>query len=174
MEIFDLYDLHRCRTGETMVRGHATPEGLFRLVVHICIFNSQGQMLIQQRQGFKKSWSDMWDVSVGGAVIAGETSQQGAPRELLEALGLDEDFEQTVPAFTTTFHGGFDDIYILNMEPELSALTLQPEEVQAAKWAGKEEILAMIDGGCFIPYGKGFIEYLFFRSGHSGNFQIDT
>ena len=174
MEFFDLYDQYRRPTGETMVRGTAVPAGRYRLVVHICIFNSEGQLLIQQRQPFKKSWSNLWDISVGGAVIAGETSQQGAHRELLEELGLDVDFEDTVPSFITTFHRGFDDIYILHRDVALSELRLQAEEVQAAKWAGKEEILAMIDSGAFIPYSKAFMEYLFFRSGHSGNFQIDT
>ena len=87
MECFDLYNEHRQQTGETMVRGTQTPAGRYRLVVHICIFNSNGELLIQQRQPFKKGWSNLWDVTVGGAVTAGETSQQGAHRELLEELG---------------------------------------------------------------------------------------
>ena len=173
MELFDLYDAHRQPTGKTMVRGTPTPEGYYRLVIHICIFNSQGQLLIQQRQGFKKTWKNMWDVSVGGAVTAGENSQLGAHRELLEELGLDVDFENIPPAVTGTFRGGFDDIYILNWDVDIDTITLQPEEVQQVKWAGKDEILAMIDAGRFIPYGKEFIEYLFFRRTHFGNFQID-
>ena len=35
------------------------------------------------------------------------------------------------------------------------------EEVQAVRWAEKEEILAMIDAGTFIPYHKPLIELLF-------------
>ena len=173
MECFDLYSEHRQQTGETLVRGTQTPAGRYRLVVHICIFNSNGELLIQQRQPFKKGWSNLWDVTVGGAVTAGETSQQGAHRELLEELGLDVDFEGSVPAFTSTFQGGFDDIYLLRRDVDISELQLQPEEVQAAKWAGKDEILAMIDNKTFIPYSKAFMEYLFFRSGHWGNFDTD-
>lgn len=169
MELWDLYNEQRQITGQTMVRGDAVPEGRYRLVVHVCIFNSAGQLLIQQRQPFKKGWSNMWDVSVGGAVCAGETSQQGAQRELKEELGLEANFEKSIPAFSSTFSQGFDDIYILHAEPELSALRLQPEEVQAVRWANREEILSMIDDGTFIPYGKGFIEYLFYRSKHRGN-----
>lgn len=174
MEIFDLYDACRRPTGETMVRGTPTPEGRYRQVVHICIFNSRGELLIQQRQSFKSSWPDLWDITLGGAVTAGETSQQGAHRELLEELGLDVDFSNTAPTVSTSFRGGFDDVYILHMEPELSQLKLQPEEVQAAAWADKDAILAMINDGRFIPYGKAFIEYLFFRSTHYGNFSTDT
>ena len=174
MELFDLYNEQRQPTGENMVRGGAVPAGRYRLVVHICVFNSNGQLLIQQRQPFKKGWSNMWDVTVGGAVTAGETRQQGAHRELLEELGLDVDFEGAVPAFSTTFQGGFDDIYILRRDVDVSALHLQPEEVQAVKWAGKDEILAMIGNQTFIPYSKAFVEYLFFRSNHWGNFDTDT
>lgn len=152
-----------------MLRGEDVPDGCWRLVVHICVFNPAGQLLIQQRQPFKKGWPNLWDVTVGGAVCAGESSQQGAHRELKEELGLDMDFTGTVPAFSSTFTGGFDDIYIVHAEPELSSLRLQEEEVQAVRWAGKEEILSMIDSGTFIPYGKGFFEYLFYRSNHRGN-----
>ena len=174
MELFDLYNEHRILTGETMVRGNPMPERKYRLVVHICIFNSKGELLIQQRQPFKKGWANLWDVTVGGSVTTGETSQQGAHRELLEELGLDVNFEHTVPAISTTFRNGFDDLYILHRDVDISMLRLQPEEVQAAKWASKDEILSMIDAGSFIPYGKAFIEYLFFRSSHCGNFEADT
>lgn len=169
MELWDLYDQHRNLTGRTMVRGEKVPEGCWRLVVHICVFNSAGQLLIQQRQSFKEGWPNLWDVTVGGAVCAGESSQQGAHRELLEEVGLDVDFTGIIPAFSTTFTGGLDDIYILHMEPELSQLKLQESEVQAIRWADKDEILAMIDNGTFIPYGKPFMEFLFYRSCNSGN-----
>ena len=50
MELWDLYDENRVNLGKTMVRGEKQHDGVYRIVVHACIFNSQGQMLIQQRQ----------------------------------------------------------------------------------------------------------------------------
>lgn len=173
MELFDLYDTARRPTGETMVRGTAVPAGKYRLVVHVCIFNSRGEMLIQQRQSYKDGWPNLWDVSVGGSVTAGETSQQGAHRELLEELGLDVDFTAMAPVLTTTFTGGFDDIYVLTMDLDPAALTLQESEVQAARWASETEILDMIEHKNFIPYSRPFMEYLFFRRNHGGNFDTD-
>lgn len=168
MELWDLYDENRQVTGETMVRGDTVPAGRYHLVVHICVFNSKGEMLIQHRQPFKKGWSNMWDVTVGGSVTAGENSQMGAHRELLEEVGIDMDFTGTMPDLSITFPDGFDDIYITRRDVDIGSLQLQYEEVQAVKWAGKEEICAMIDSGEFIPYHKSFIDFLFFRRNNSG------
>lgn len=172
MERFDLYDTARRPTGQTMVRGEKPPAGRFRLVVHVCIFNSQGRLLIQQRQRFKDGWPGLWDVSVGGGVTAGEDSRMGARRELAEELGLEADLSELAPVITTTFTGGFDDFYILHMDLDPASLKLQPEEVQATRWASREEVLALLDAGQFIPYNRAFLEYIFFRSDHGGNFDI--
>ena len=84
MELFDLYTAEREKTGRTMVRGEAVPEGCYRLVVHVCIFDPEGRMLIQQRQPFKKSWSNLWDITVGGSAVAGDSSRSAAERETME------------------------------------------------------------------------------------------
>ena len=168
MEMLDLYTKDRVRTGRTMVRGTKVPEGYYRLVVHICIFDPEGRMLIQQRQPFKKGWSNMWDITVGGCAVAGDTSQAAAEREVREEIGLEVDLQDERPTMTTTFEGGFDDYYVLTRDVDLSTLHLQYEEVQAVRWAGKEEILRMIDDGSFIPYEKSLIELLFFFRNHSG------
>lgn len=172
MELFDLYDVNRCPTGETMVRGTPVPAGKFRLVVHVCVFNSRGKLLIQQRQSFKDGWPNLWDVSVGGSVISGESSHRGARRELMEELGLDVDFSCLAPAITTTFTGGFDDFYVLHMDLDPADLRLQASEVQAAKWATEDEVMELLETGQFIPYQKAFLQYIFFRSSHGGNFDV--
>lgn len=164
MEILDLYDCHRQRTGETIARGERVPAGRYRLVVHICIFNESGQLLIQQRQPFKSGWSGMWDVTVGGCAVAGETSQAAAQREIWEEIGLKLDLSEAAPACSVRFFTGFDDYYIVHLEPELDSLRLQPEEVAQVRWATREEIRQMTDEGKFIPYHAGFLDFLFFSS----------
>ena len=163
MELFDLYTADRMKTGRTMVRGEPTPEGYYRLVVHVCIFNQKGEMLIQQRQPFKRGWSNLWDITVGGSAVSGDSSQSAAERETREELGLSIDLTDVRPTMTIYFEHGFDDYYVLTQEVDLNALQLQEEEVQAVRWASLEEILQMIDDGRFIPYEKSQIELLFFR-----------
>ena len=161
MEVFDLYDRDRRPTGQTLRRGDQVPQGRYHLVIHICLFNRAGQMLIQQRQPFKDGWPNLWDVTVGGSALAGETSRQAARREIWEELGLELELENRTPALTSWFQGGFDDIYLLELEPDLNTLTLQPEEVQAVAWADEAEICRRIDQGTFIPYRKELIALLF-------------
>ena len=169
MELFDLYTADREKTGRTMVRGEPTPAGLYRLVVHVCIFDPEGRMLIQQRQPFKRGWSNLWDITVGGSAVCGDSSRSAAERETLEELGLAVDLKEARPTLTVHFETGFDDIYVLTMDVDLSSLKLQYEEVQAVRWAAKDEILRMIDDGRFIPYEKSLIELLFFRRDHRGS-----
>lgn len=170
MELFDLYDENRIITGKTIVRGAKMPEGLFHIVVHVCIFNSNGQMLIQQRQPFKAGWPDMWDVSVGGSAVSGDTSRTAAEREVLEEIGYRINLEKHRPVLTIHFEHGFDDIYTIIEDIDIDNLVLQPEEVQAVKWADEEEIINMIDKGIFIPYHKDLIKLLFFMRNHRGTF----
>lgn len=80
MELWDIYDIARNKINRTMVRGEAFNKGDYHMVVHMCIFNSKGEMLIQQRQSFKEGWPNMWDITVGGSAIKGDTSQMGFKR----------------------------------------------------------------------------------------------
>ena len=113
MEILDLYDKDKKITNLQISRGVKVPKGYYRLVVHICIFNNKGEMLIQKRASYKK-WGDKWDISVGGCVSAGETSDVAAMREVKEEIGLDIDLKDKRCNFTFTFEDGFDDIYNIN------------------------------------------------------------
>lgn len=81
-----------------------------------------GQLLIQQRTDCKHIWPGKWDVTVGGGVDAGESSRQGAEREVREELGLELDLTGLRPSVTVNFDGGFDDFFLLEREVDLTAL----------------------------------------------------
>ena len=168
MELWDLYDRDRQLLGRTMARGEKQPEGTCHLVVHICLFNSRGEMLIQQRQSFKSGWSNFWDLTVGGSAVAGESSRTAAEREVREELGLSLSLEGVRPALTVHFDQGFDDVYVLEREVDPAGLTLQSEEVQAVRWASLPEIMEMVRAGAFIPYHESLLELLFFLRNHGG------
>jgi hypothetical protein len=122
MELWDLYDLDRNVTGKTHVRGEPIPDGYYRLVVHICIFNSEGKMLIQHRTPSKRAYPNVWDLSAGGAAILGDDSHTAASRELYEELGIRYDFSRVRPVLTTCFDNGFNDVYCINLDVDQALL----------------------------------------------------
>lgn len=163
MEIWDLYDRNRVKLNKTAVRGSKLPKGEYHIVVHVCIFNSNNEMLLQHRQVFKAGWPNKWDVSVGGSAVQGDSSYQAAERETLEEIGLKLDLSSIRPSITINFDNGFDDYYIIETEVDLSKLTLQFEEVQAVKWAKMDEVFKLIDEDMFANFDKSTISLLFNR-----------
>ena len=171
-EIIDLYNVDRVPTGKTAKRGNPLEEGTYRMVVHVCIFNSKGEMLIQKRADDIVRWPSYWDISVGGGARAGDTSRQAAERETAEEIGLSIDFSDRRPVITVNFSDGFDDFYTIEKDISLEDLNLQTEEVTDAKWATQKEIEDMIDEGSFIPYQKELLGYLFFARERRGTWNL--
>ena len=168
MEFVDLYDENRLPLGRTAERSGPKGPGEYRIVVHVCVFDRRGRLLIQQRAAEKFIWPNLWDVSVGGGVDAGETSRQGAEREFREELGVSLDLSGLRPSVTVNFDGGFDDFYILTSDLSLEDLTLQREEVRDVRWASLAEILDMAENGSFSPYPESFLRFLFDMRGQFG------
>ena len=171
-EIIDLYTVDRELTGKTAKRGDPLEKGTYRMVVHVCIFNSKGEMLIQKRADDIVRWPSYWDFSVGGGASAGDTSRMAAERETAEELGMNIDFSDRRPVITVNFSEGFDDIYTVVKDVSLEDLKLQEGEVTDARWATRQEIEDMIDDGSFIPYQNDLIGYLFFARERRGTWNL--
>jgi len=168
MELVDLYDENRVPLGKTAERYGKKGPGEYRTVVHVCVFDTQGRLLIQQRAPEKYIWPGRWDVSVGGGVDAGETSRQGAEREFREELGYPLQLGTMRPSVTVNFRGGFDDFFLVTKNLDLDTLVLQKEEVSAVRWATLEEVMELMDGGQFVSYPRSFMQFLFDMRGTFG------
>jgi len=166
-EVYDLFTQDHHPTGLTKLRGEIPPAGLKQQVIHVAIFNSEGQLLIQQRTSEKK-WGNLWDITIGGHVTTGETPGQGATRELLEELGISLDLSEAQSHFTVNFEKGFDDFFVIQKDVDLGGLKLQASEVKAVKWESVENIKKMIADGTFIPYKLSLIDFLKDMSGSRG------
>ncbi len=87
-EYFDLVDENDHVIGqETRSKIHA--QNLFHRAVHILIFNSQGEILLQKRSPLKDLHPLLWVTSCSGHVDAGESYETACTREIHEELGLD-------------------------------------------------------------------------------------
>lgn len=150
MELWDVYDKYRQKTGRTHERGNPLNEGDYHLVVHVWIVNDKGEFLIQKRQPWKNGWPNMWDGSAAGSAILGDSSEAAAIRETKEELGIDLDISKGEILFTIKSSSSFEDIWLVRQNVDISDLKLQYEEVADAKWATLEEIKLMMQSGEFI------------------------
>lgn len=171
MEQWDLYDKNRLPLKKSINKGEDIIEGEYRMVVHVIIFNQQGQMLIQKRNQDKKNFPGLWDLSVSGSAIKGEQSFMAAQRETEEEIGYNIDLSNKRPNFTINFDKGFDDIYIINLDMELAELTIQEEEVEQLGWASEKELFNLWEKGDFIPYKHSFLKTLFEQNISAGMYK---
>ena len=156
MEYWDLYTEDRKYTGETHIRGEELPDNRYHLVVHVWIRNRRGEYLISQRDASRPSFPLMWE-TVGGSVVKGENSLQGAVREVKEEIGLDLDASSGKLLFSKvrkTLNGRkFNDIldvwlFEYNGEVDLSASTT--EEVAQTCWMTRMQIRDLFDRGLLV------------------------
>ena len=63
---------------------------LLHPVVHLHVFNSQGEVYLQKRPEWKDIQPGKWDTSVGGHIDYGETPETALVREVREELGITE------------------------------------------------------------------------------------
>ena len=63
---------------------------LLHPVVHLHVFNSQGDIYLQRRPAWKDIQPGKWDTAVGGHVDYGETPEEALRREVREELGMSD------------------------------------------------------------------------------------
>lgn len=161
METWDLYDKDRNKLNKTIDAQTKLLEDQYRLLVHVCFFNQNNQMLIQKRNINKLLYPKLWDFSVGGSVQANEDSRQAAEREIKEELGISISLKDIRPSLTFNFNEGFDDFYLVKLELDITQMTLQETEVEGVKWASQNEIGRMIKFKEFIPYHPSVLDLVF-------------
>ncbi len=151
LELWDLYNQKRQKTGILHERGQLIPQGLYHLVVSVWIVNSCGEYLMSKRHP-SKPYPNYWECT-GGSVLAGESSLQGAVREVKEELGLtlDMDTAHLVYQSRRDVSQDFYDVWLFHSDISTNDLKLQPDEVIGAKWFSKTEICDLQKNGKLHP-----------------------
>ncbi|WP_099465407.1 NUDIX hydrolase [Parabacteroides provencensis] len=141
-------------TGETI--GKATRQechsGSKQLhpVIHLHIFNDNGDLYLQKRSMAKDIQPGKWDTAVGGHIDYGETVEEALRREVREELGIIE----FTPEFITSY------VFESAIEKELvntfrttynGIITPDKEELDGGRFWPLEEIKANLGKQVFTP-----------------------
>lgn len=151
MELWDLLDENRQKTGRTIERGKPLTQGQYHLVVFAMILNKNGDLLITRRSE-QKTFPLHWEIT-GGAAVSGDDSESAVLREINEEVGLK--FEMGNGQLVRRFKNPsgfsyFGDIWLFESDFSLADLSLQEEEVCDAKMVSYPELLSIMDQGDFV------------------------
>ena len=69
-------------------RSRMRREALTHRASYILVFNARDELFLQKRTATKDIYPGYWDVAAGGGVLAGESYEDSADRELAEELGV--------------------------------------------------------------------------------------
>ncbi|HAG12888.1 MAG TPA: hypothetical protein DCG49_03375 [Ruminococcus sp.] len=140
-EYLDLYYADQQKTGQRIVRGEPIPDGCYIMLVSILTRRPDGKILITRRAPEKK-YAGRWEIT-GGCVQAGESPCEGAVRELREETGISAQTADLVPCGTEMRKYFVHNFFLLDLQSDITAVSLQKGETDAAKWVYPAEYLAI-------------------------------
>ena len=158
MELWDIYDENKKRTGRTMVRNDWNmADDEFHLTVLGVVRRPDGKYLITKR-AMNKSWAPGWWEIPGGGVTAGEESEDAVKREIFEETGLDVSLANGGYVFSyrrdnhQEKNNYFVDIYRFEMDFDESAVDVADREIGGFALMTVEEIHEAGRQGIFLHY----------------------
>ena len=108
-------------------------------IVHVLIFNQKGEMLLQLRSKHKPFLPGYWSTSVGGCVLAGESYEQAAMREMNEELGIKLELKLS-RQYSYPDPRGFKMMTCLFIAKSEGPFKPNPEEVERLEFVSIEKI----------------------------------
>lgn len=141
-------------TGITKPRTEVHRDGDWHRSFHLWIVKEGRYVLFQRRAKYKDFEPGKIDVTVGGHLAAGETVRD-ALREVEEELGLRVALKDLVyletrrveRSYALASDREFQEVYLLRCDQELSAYTLNPQEVYALYELPFERAIALYRDG---------------------------
>ena len=161
-EYWDIYDIHKQKTGRIIKRGDKLQDGEYHLFVQVWLVNSEGKFLSQERSE-KIKWPLMWCAS-GGNAKCGEDGLQCAKREIKEELDIDITslngvlFDERV--YVEDNQNYFCDSFVFYCDKKLDDYYYQKEEIKSLDYKSVEEIKTLMNNGKFFTYENDYFDIL--------------
>ncbi|MFC1561002.1 NUDIX domain-containing protein [Candidatus Latescibacterota bacterium] len=158
MELFNILD----ETGTVIgkVSREECHDGTFLLhgVVHVLVFNSHGDLLLQKRSMTKYIQPGKWDTSIGGHIHCNETKEEALKREAEEELDISGAVSEKI----------YEYIMVSNVEKEYvttyrcvwdGPITFQRSEIDEVRFFSPDEIESLLGSGYFTQNFEEEWEY---------------
>ena len=149
-EIFPIVDENGKVTGSA-TRGEChSGSMLLHPVVHLHVFNSNGDVYLQRRPDWKDIQPGKWDTAVGGHIDYGETPDEALHREVLEELGITDFIPELVDKYVFESKRERELVYVSRTiyDGEIRPST---EELDGGRFWTIQEIREAMGEGVFTP-----------------------
>ena len=158
-EIWDIYDRNKNKTGRFHKRGLPLNKDDYHIIIHAWVVNSNDEVIITKRHESKRICPNMWECTKG-SILAGESSVEGAVRELEEEIGLS--FKKEEAVFLTSFvleeSNTILDSFMFRRDVKIEDLVLQENEVSDVLIVNREKYLEMCKKGDIISSIRYFYD----------------
>lgn len=122
---------------------------LLHPVVHLHLFNSQGDLYLQRRPDWKDIQPGKWDTAVGGHIDYGEDTADAILREIREELGLTG---LTLTKITSYIFQSAREREYVNVYTAVSDVKPVPsDELDGGRFWSRQEIEQSMGRGIFTP-----------------------
>ena len=148
-ELLPLVDAGGNITGKTTRHECHNGSKLLHPVVHLHVFNPQGELFLQHRPKWKCIQPNRWDTAVGGHVDCGETTLQALQRETSEEIGLTS-FEPTAVA-TYVFESPVERELVHVFKTTTKQALSPSAELDGGRFFSEDEIRQRLGTGFFTP-----------------------
>ena len=122
---------------------------LLHPVVHLHLFNSRGELYLQQRPLWKTIQPGKWDTAVGGHIGFGEPASEALRREVSEELGIKE-FEP-IAVKKYLFESDREREYVYLYKTVCDKEPAPGDELEGGRFWSREEIEENLGKGVFTP-----------------------
>ncbi len=161
-ELWDIYDIHKQKTGKTIYRGQRMNDDEYHLFVQVWLINKEGLFLCQQRSKNMK-WPLMWCAN-GGNAKAGEDGYSCARREILEELKIDikelKGYQFNTCIYQEDNQNYFCDSFVYYLDKDIKDIDYQKEEIEKLEYMDIHKIKDLMTTKDFFTYEEDYLDEL--------------
>ena len=122
---------------------------LLHPVVHLHVFNADGELYLQKRPSWKDIQPGKWDTAVGGHVDLGESVDMALRREVREELGITDFTPESVKTYL--FESERERELVFVHKTVYNGTITPSDELDGGRFWSLEEIRHNIGLGVFTP-----------------------